>query len=254
MKKIIISLITLTVGSVIIYFSIFLIQNFTLKRSVSQDYGDNIVFDGDIRDFVRCNMNILKPEFAYLYKIGKTADADFYKPKHLFSQTEQEWDDSYTGGTTIKNTTFPELVAMVKEDCNQFQDGGSKGEIEWRYSKAPTQDEIKQDKIDFVHRAFYQLEDNVKEVFIEKYGNVDKMPDEDKILIYNEVQEKGWDLEFDKIRVITEARMDLSQLPEDQKRKIISRYGDWKNLNDNEFFEWKAVIEKDYESGKFSLD
>jgi len=212
---------------------------------------------------IRCEFGLFNPKYAfvsYLHYFYPEDDVDmeswnigFYhlSRPHFFSTN---WRIKYTGGTTIRNTTFPELVAMVKEDCSQFQNGGKKGDIEWRYSKAPTEEEKYKDNIDFVERAFYQLEDNVKEVFIEKYGDVNKMSDEDKIAVYNEVQEKGWDLEFDKIRVITEARMDLSQLPEDQKRKIINTYGNWKNLNDDEFFEWKAVIDKDYESGKFSLD
>ncbi len=45
----------------------------------------------------------------------------------------------FTGATTVKNITFPELVAMVKEDCSQFQKGhgGYYGnELTWSYTEA----------------------------------------------------------------------------------------------------------------------
>ncbi len=48
-----------------------------------------------------------------------------------------EWESEYTGGTDVENTTFPELVEMVKEDCSQFQKakGSASDEtINWSYS------------------------------------------------------------------------------------------------------------------------
>jgi len=255
------------------YFATYLIQNQTLKKSYV-DYNEGQGADS----FIRCNLNIFEPEFTDIYFTGDEGNISFKKTTRMFFQSNEEWKKSRTGGTTIKNTTFPELVEMVKEDCSQFQkayyDESEIGytddmtdtekterwhetelkNINWSYSKAPTQDEISQDKIDFIHRAFSSLEDSVEKVFIERYGDINTMSDEDKFAIYDEVQEKGWDPLVDKARIASETRWDLSELTDKQKKKIKDRYGDWSELSDDKLLEWLDVMNQDYEKGEFSLD
>lgn len=58
--------------------------------------------------------------------------------KNIFSQ---KYNFVYLGGADVENTTFPELLKMVKQDCAQFQKGNKKGRVEWIYSKAETEEE-----------------------------------------------------------------------------------------------------------------
>ncbi|MCK5589092.1 MAG: hypothetical protein KAI16_02155 [Candidatus Pacebacteria bacterium] len=68
---------------------------------------------------------------------------EFYNLKRdsIFSQ---ELTSEYIGGTTIKNTTFPELLKMVKEDCEQFQKPRGHANdkiINWRWSSYNKEEE-----------------------------------------------------------------------------------------------------------------
>ncbi len=126
MKKITISLMIILFSILMICIGIYLIQNQTIKKSFINYNGDN----GD-NIFIRCNYNILEPEFTYAVELNLITDngieinkkmLSFHKIKKIFSQTELEWKNSRIGGTTVENTTFPELVKMVKQDCSQFQD------------------------------------------------------------------------------------------------------------------------------------
>jgi len=98
-------------------------------------------------EIVNCNFNLKNPEHAfvsfqhYIYPEDNSEmkfwRVDFYdlSRTNIFSLN---WNIQRTGGTDIKNTTFPELVKMVKEDCGQFQK--SKGNhddpsINWSYSE-----------------------------------------------------------------------------------------------------------------------
>jgi len=90
-----------------------------------------------------CNLNIYKPKVAFVYHdIGNknyknnSLEIGFYDVSRN-NPFSTNWQTEYTGGTTIQNTTFPELVKMVKEDCSQFQK--AKGDfhdktINWSYS------------------------------------------------------------------------------------------------------------------------
>ena len=69
---------------------------------------------------------MLRPDVAFVSDHILLDDIDemkvyFYKIKNIFS--EEEENREFIGVATIKNTTFPELVKMVKEDCSQFQEG-----------------------------------------------------------------------------------------------------------------------------------
>jgi len=92
-------------------------------------------------DIVQCRHSIFKPKYSivahkYYSEDRQTYDVAFYSPiRHNILSSS--WQIDYTGGTTVKNTTFDELVAMVKDDCNQFQE--AKGDpsdevINWSYS------------------------------------------------------------------------------------------------------------------------
>ncbi|MCK5589296.1 MAG: hypothetical protein KAI16_03225 [Candidatus Pacebacteria bacterium] len=135
MKKKIIGLIILAISLVVVYFGIYVIQNKALINSYveyNEGQGEN--------SFVRCNLSIFEPEFASVFFAMNQGHISFKKTS-LFSQTKQEWENSYIGGTTIKNTTFPELLKMVKEDCYQFQEDYdnpkvNEGGIDWGYREA----------------------------------------------------------------------------------------------------------------------
>ena len=138
MKKIILITLVLIIFLGIMYFSVFWIQNNTYKKSFVSFYGlENITEKEKPYSFQRCNLNIFKPEFVYL--TGKNKGLmNFYHTKNIFSQTKEEWKNSRTGGTTIKNTTFSQLLKMVKEDCYQFQkdyNRKNEDELNWLYSK-----------------------------------------------------------------------------------------------------------------------
>ena len=144
------------------------LQNILLKGSFESEYtplkADYIVN----ATFKRCNINILKPEFAKItdYRDEQEINIAFYAPGKILSQTEADWDNSYTGGTTVKNTTFHELVGMVKKDCNQFQEGHGDyyGEdLAWSYSPyepepEKTQEEIEEEEYEeWVNDAIHEM-------------------------------------------------------------------------------------------------
>jgi len=138
MKKIILVILITLILSLLVYTGIYFIQNKTMKNSFIKFYGlEKYTEKSKPYSFQGCNLNIFNPEFAYL--TGRTRILIvFYKPKSLFNPSEVEWKKSYIGSTEVKNTTFPQLLKMVKEDCEQFKK--SKGErtdktINWSYGK-----------------------------------------------------------------------------------------------------------------------
>lgn len=165
-KKIVTIVIILIVSLIAIYFTIFLIQNFTLEKSLVQNYNEGEKVSGDELAFTRCNYNVLDPEFATTFFIKEEGNIGFYRPNKIFWGSEQDWDNSYTGGTTIKNTTFPELVEMVKDDCYQFQEGHGDyyGEdLAWSYSPYEPEPEMtEQDIIDL------EIRDMMRELYMQK--------------------------------------------------------------------------------------
>lgn len=74
---------------------------------------------------IRCESGLLRGLYGFVYENKFKTITDehihFYQTMRdsIFSWT---FNTQYTGGTTVKNTTFPELVKMVKKDCSQFQD------------------------------------------------------------------------------------------------------------------------------------
>jgi hypothetical protein len=177
----------------LIYFGAYYIQNQTLKRSyVSYNEGQ-----GD-DSFIRCNWNIIEPKFASVYFAGDEGHISFKKTK-MFFQTDEEWMQSRTGGTTVKNTTFPELVKMVKEDCGQF----------------------KQPKGDFRDKTINW-----------SYGPYTPEPEKTP----EQLQQKEM---LERAQEISDVHYVLEEIYTDEMRQnAIEKYGDWKDLTDDELLKW----------------
>ena len=137
-------------GLIVIYFGTFYMQNYLLKKNLYKNYIFQYNTEDLVKyDFERCNLNIFYPEISFIELekseyIGDDFGVYFYKPKNFFFQTTKEWENSYIGGATIKNTTFPELLKMVKEDCEQFQKPRGHANdkiINWRWSSYNKEEE-----------------------------------------------------------------------------------------------------------------
>ena len=107
----------LIISILIIYFLIYFIQNYQIKTSLEKFNKQKIGIVQD--DLIRCNWSIFSPEFAYVW-FDNEGNISFDKQNKIFWD-KNDWKNTSTGGTTIKNTTFPQLLKMVKEDCYQFQ-------------------------------------------------------------------------------------------------------------------------------------
>ena len=129
-NKKVISLMILIISLIVIYFGIYFYQNYSLKSSFSKE--TNTLFNSESK-MIRCNLNIFEPEFAYVFGTDNDGHIAFNKTKKIFSQNYEQWQNSYIGGTTVKNTTFNNLLKMVKKDCSQFQKDKKEEEITWGY-------------------------------------------------------------------------------------------------------------------------
>lgn len=75
---------------------------------------------------ISCDFDLKERIQALIFEENRSAGLGYRirffntKRNSIFSQSFQS---NYTGGTTVKNTTFPQLLKMVKEDCSQFQKG-----------------------------------------------------------------------------------------------------------------------------------
>ena len=144
--KIIKWILVIIVSILIIYFGVYFYQNINLKKTFEEYNKEKLNKDEAL---VRCNWNIFKPETAYIFFAMGKGNISFDSVNKIF-WSKDDWKNSYIGGTTIKNTTFPQLLKMVKEDCYQFQESGSIGieetSIQWVYSKAESKEKIKKRK------------------------------------------------------------------------------------------------------------
>ena len=149
MKKKIILGISIIIFLTMLYLMFFWIQNIVLTNSFVK-YNEGQGKDS----FVRCNWDILHPEFASIYHFGDKIRISFKKVDNIFLVSDKEWMDSYIGGTTVKNSTFPQILKMVKEDCYQFQKTfyqGDDNKLYWTYTKKiekriKTKEEIGEEK------------------------------------------------------------------------------------------------------------
>ncbi len=99
-------------------------------------------------DVILCDFGLKNSVYTFTYEKKLNSIVDYHI--HFFdverrSIFNQGFNVQYTGGTTLKNTTFPELVNMVKDDCSQFQE--SKGNyydetINWSYSPYTPEPEL----------------------------------------------------------------------------------------------------------------
>jgi hypothetical protein len=98
-------------------------------------------------NYIRCDYNFFSPRVAFVdetknrYDNNQEFSIDFHYVDDIYNISENNWTDNYIGSTDIKNTTFLELLKMVKEDCSQFQKNKEEGEITWGYRKAEPQKE-----------------------------------------------------------------------------------------------------------------
>ena len=132
------------------FFGIYFIQNkYEIKKLNNLFLGADIE-KGDLTKIqsVRCNWNIFKPEYAVVHdlfnNITREYNIYFFNQKNIFS-----FEIERIGTTTVKNTTFEELLKMVKEDCYQFQK--SKGTpkdktINWGYLKYDKRYEVTEEE------------------------------------------------------------------------------------------------------------
>ena len=88
---------------------------------------------------IKCDLfDFINPEYTFIAKRPERDYELFFfniKTSNIFSK---EIILDYIGGSDIKNTTFSQLLKLVKQDCSQFQK--SKGNytdktINWSYSK-----------------------------------------------------------------------------------------------------------------------
>ena len=203
MNKIIKIFIGIIMLLIIGYFGIFYIQNYCLMKSFERENDED--FSQEDTKFIRCNLDITNPVFAFTFDIrgGNEGRIAFYRSNRLFSQTEQEWDTQYTGGTTITNTNFSELVKMVKEDCSQFKkvyknpDGINWGYREAELPRSPEAIEYENEVgyYEWIKQFNYKYDnlftDLQKEKFTEFYGDFYSMTDEEQYNIAKEVMDNG---------------------------------------------------------------
>jgi hypothetical protein len=168
-----------------IYISVYYIQNLTLKESFVT-YNEGQGSDS----FIRCNSNIFEPEFVDIYFTGDEGNLSFKKTKMLF-QSDEQWRNSRIGGTTVTNTTFEELVKMVKKDCSQFQYGYANPDPEgprWTYTGASSDDEVEaqepteeERRLKEVLLGIKHLTEAEKNKMIEHYGPIERLTAEELI-------------------------------------------------------------------------
>lgn len=262
MKIILSSILLVALIAILIIMPVFNIKNTMIEHDVySESKKVQEAFQN--YDAIECKFGLLNPEYAFVSHLHYvypernidtvTLRIDFYnlnRPNIL----SRKWNIQRTGGTDVKNTTFPELVKMVKEDCSQFQQGGRQGEMEWIYSPAPTQEETDKDKIERLDDRFSGYGDETKKAFIEVYGDIAQMSDKEKILLFDRIETEGLEASVDKTWQVDILLEDLAYMTESQRAAIRKRYGDWKGMSVDELFEWGTKLGQDIEEGKFNPD
>lgn len=140
-------------------------QMYSFKRIESELVSENILSQSENvqKSYVSyksslCKFDLLKPEYAfisYLHYVYPEDNIDreswnvgFYEATRSMPFS-YNWTLNYKGGTNIENATFDEIVAMVKEDCSQFQQ--SKGDywdetINWSYSAYEPEPELTEEE------------------------------------------------------------------------------------------------------------
>jgi len=170
---------------------------------------NQVVFDSIKNyDAIMCNYNIFKPKYTlitsahYQYNnIDKNSlSIGFFSLSrpHIFSSS---WSIKFIGGTTVTNTTFSELVKMVKEDCGQFQEGHGDfygKDLAWSYSPAPTQEELDRRNIRSILSDYEDYSEATKIIFNKIYNiepkdllGRDDSSDQKALELYNKIKQEG---------------------------------------------------------------
>ena len=103
-----------------IYIILFQIQTYFVTKTIEGNFLNSGVTDEDYTTYqtIRCDLNIFQPKIAFVNDIFFDVLPEF---SIYFFDVNNGFKVARSGGTTIENTTFDELVEMVKKDCSQFQ-------------------------------------------------------------------------------------------------------------------------------------
>ena len=112
------------------------------KVIMASEVKTNEYFKNTVQEYLvlSCGFKLDSINYAFVYE-ENFENRKYYGIEHYALEKSSIFSQNLTikflGATTIKNTTFPELVKMVKEDCSQFQQ--AKGDpadktINWSYS------------------------------------------------------------------------------------------------------------------------
>ncbi len=178
-------------------------------------------------------------------------------------------NENYLGATTVRNTTFPELVKMVKDDCEQFKDGYTDYTGYEHLSDEEKDEQYYEVRKKNLGWTFTPAEASVKETvlirnryskyhgvnaFTETYGDIYKMTDEELIKLDERIKKEGVDKKAEKELQGYEAYSDFVDMSDEQNKKMVNTYGEWRNLSYDEMFQLRERILKDMDEGRFSWD
>lgn len=191
-------------------FGLYLLQNYKIKN-FQIDYWfppkDKTINNYEI---IRCNYSLIEPKIAFVSDqvlLGEYPEIAIY-----FSEMKNtiygKVNENYLGATTVTNTTFDELVAMVKEDCSQFQEDYNNPDsngIDWGYREADppeppkTEEELEYeteqnyfDQIKSIKYIFNEtFTDFQQEKFIEMFGDIRSMTNDEIFNLKKTIDEGG---------------------------------------------------------------
>jgi len=209
-------------------------------------------------EVVRCNTSFRKPEFAFIdqeyNQYTKTDDfsIDFHYIEDTLHINQNDWTKYYIGSTDIINTTFPQLVAMVKEDCSQFQQGYDNPDPEgigWTYTPAEPLEKQAKDIWLYSYRDV-----RTSDIFKEIYGDMSTMTDEELVALKRRITAEGMDSRVEDENNADLLKEEWEELTEEERQILIDTYGDWRELDDTALAEWIRRLQDDVAAGKFSLE
>lgn len=176
----------------------------------------------------------------------------------------ENYEFEYMGGATIENTTFPELLQMVKQDCSQFQEskGGPKDKtINWVYaepfvgSPEPQMDEETKrvrrlsNAEDYMNFIYTNQPDELKALFHEIYGDPTQLEFFEKLELFAKIEEEGINQKYEEKRIIEFFTTVFNVLTDERKKAFIDTFGEWKDLPREELLKYaeNAIFNFTYE-------
>jgi|GEM_PF-5174488 len=195
--------------ALLLFISIFVLSKYNIETGLNNYWyeDENKVISHS--EIIRCDNNLLHPAVAFLSEHVLLEDIDelkvyFYRIKDIFSKNENTRD--FIGVATVTNTTFPELVKMVKEDCSQFQadyNNPDSDGIDWGYREAepaPTPEQIKEEEdqryysmVKSTRYQFSMFTELQKRKFTEVYGDIMSMTDDEVYQVAKRIKDNGFD-------------------------------------------------------------